>query len=433
MFRGQSSRRVALPLGICLVCAVIALLLLERTKSEMGASPERRSDEEGTEHRPEMHGKPDGGSAVGPATPLAGATVQLTVRDRGVPAAGAKCSIRLKSPRLVETHEHVADINGEVSFAVTRLPSVVKMTATSAHDELLRTTAVLRVTAPRHYEREIDIDGAVIRGVVTASDGTPIRKARVSLFVDRDDRDATWTDENGRYAIVRIPEATELLVTARGFRYAVAAVGDSVAQDFVLEPSPLMHGRVLDAAGNPVEGARLSAIVVYRGAHSPWPGSRHVTGSDIYVSNGRSLTDAQGRFEWFVPLGCTLEGTISLKDHAPHEFEIEVKTMQHDFGSVTMSRSDLVGEFGTVLRRDGSVAPHVVVYVQENEIGFGAKTFAKLVTDEEGRFRLAELPEGRVVRFGLSKDDPESDVIDYRKNNQYVAEIRAGLIIRMDY
>ena len=112
--------------------------------------------------------------------------------------------------------------------------------------------------------------GAAVEGRVSGIDGAPLSGARVeSVSEDREpppgsaaDPGAT-TDGRGRYRISGLPPGARSFSAEReGYQRQVrdleVSAGDNFL-DFVLEPGWEIRGWVLDAAGRPVAGARVSA------------------------------------------------------------------------------------------------------------------------------------------------------------------------------
>jgi protocatechuate 3,4-dioxygenase beta subunit len=126
-------------------------------------------------------------------------------------------------------------------------------------------------------------DGASsISGTITSTSGTPLR-ARVVMYADNPlllaDR-ATTSDDDGRYEFSGLPAGTYRIAAARpGFsmppdklpRFGLAGLGveavvgsddDRDRVDLALQPWGAISGRVLDEAGDPVQGAYVGLMTV---------------------------------------------------------------------------------------------------------------------------------------------------------------------------
>src|SRR5262249_33090510 len=117
-------------------------------------------------------------------------------------------------------------------------------------------------------------DGEIVEGKVIASEtGQPIPGARVFLTdVSWDDKPRTTSDEEGRFKITGISRTTEHGMT-RNTNYPLALIvqAEGYAPDLTevkktsgplqirLNPAESVHGKVVDEAGAPVEGAEIYA------------------------------------------------------------------------------------------------------------------------------------------------------------------------------
>jgi len=120
---------------------------------------------------------------------------------------------------------------------------------------------------------------AVVRGIVLAADGRPLRQATVTL-VDRPSgrRVGAYTDADARFEFARLP-AGSYLATASKAGYAamefgqrkptdpatriVVRAGQTIERiDFMLPRAAAISGRVVDENGDPIEGASVTAYTV---------------------------------------------------------------------------------------------------------------------------------------------------------------------------
>lgn len=116
--------------------------------------------------------------------------------------------------------------------------------------------------------------GATVAGVVTDGDGKPLGGVRVAraeqgsrrMFAFA--RTSTTSSADGRYRLEGLPPGQHVLSYAHeGFRETVRDVEVSegeVQLDVVLEPGLEIAGRVVDAEGAPVAGARVEAATTVR-------------------------------------------------------------------------------------------------------------------------------------------------------------------------
>lgn len=176
---------------------------------------------------------------------------------------------------------------------------------------------------------------AIVRGRVTASDGRPLRLARVAITEGTTRRSvAETTDADGRYEFGGVLAGT-YSVTARkagfasmefgqrrpsdpGTRIRVADAETVERIDVVLPAASAMNGRVVDENGDPVEGATVSIYTM-----------TIVGGRRRLVAGGASRrTDDLGRFrlynvdpgEYVIAAAAATTGTHRLPGYAPVYF-----------------------------------------------------------------------------------------------------------------
>lgn len=121
-------------------------------------------------------------------------------------------------------------------------------------------------------------EGRIVQGRVTdARTGDAIPGARVgdSWVMDR----CVRTDANGRYELRGCDDNAEVNVTAEGYgRRSAWPSGDWIV-DFALEPGHTATGRIVNAIGEPVAGALVSALA-YAGGSSDMDARSTVAGED---------------------------------------------------------------------------------------------------------------------------------------------------------
>jgi beta-lactamase regulating signal transducer with metallopeptidase domain len=157
-------------------------------------------------------------------------------------------------------------------------------------------------------------EGFAVEGEVRDTEGKPVAGAHVSYSVRRTYahyRD-TRTDEEGRFKLSGIAEDFEetIFVEASGFAPASQrtrpAKGENVPRlTFTLTEGHSATGRVVDADGNPVEGATVITTLFQQ-----FPPMPHEYGS-------RATTDAEGRFTLRNLPAETVFVHVSKKGHAP--------------------------------------------------------------------------------------------------------------------
>ena len=196
-------------------------------------------------------------------------------------------------PRVrITTDAVTTDANGRAVFE--RLPGNVQArVGLAGFHARWRGSAHRSIPLPASGTVEADVPltpGSAIRGRVTdAVTRAPIRGARVGagIYLHKPGVDHVLTDENGQY---EIPAGfrtgyIHLNAIAPGYATALMPMPTGAGADFALTPAATALGRVVDAEGKPVAGARLSAMV--------WKDMGMVT---TVVSLDSAETDAEGRF-----------------------------------------------------------------------------------------------------------------------------------------
>lgn len=257
-------------------------------------------------------------------------------------------------------------------------------------------------------------DGATLTGTVTAGDGTATPSARVRVAVkvvgERWARPRqAYSDESGHYEIDGLPrqptEVVALHETASSKIIPVDLTGKAEAKvDLTLDVAGTISGTVVDSAGDPIEGAQVTA----------WPDfgqrgrGRRATRSAMQLRGfQRELTDAGGRF------------TIRGLDEGEWELRTTPPGSEGGFGRMMM-RDGVSAKTGDtdvriVLPKDGGVkgklafddgtAPSMFTV----SVGFrGGSPF----TSKDGKFELSDLaPRDYKLRLrGPGFDPKEVDV-----------------------
>ena len=138
--------------------------------------------------------------------------------------------------------------------------------------------------------------GMNLFGYVRETNSNPVVSAKVSFGRPNfQNQRETATDENGRYEFKNLfrygpfNETEPVTVLAEGFAPAVRHIGpqdDTEQLDFVVEPGKTLRGRVLNEAGEPIEGVRVSR----ENNQFDAPNEAGIEWS--------TRTDKEGRFQW---------------------------------------------------------------------------------------------------------------------------------------
>ncbi len=236
---------------------------------------------------------------------------------------------------------------------------------------------------------------AVAGAITDARTGKPITNVRVTPVIDfgRElyalERQSSFKADGAyRAEFERSDCDYRLLVEAPGYRTAVSRPGllkDRItAEDFKLEPAAPVAGRVLDAAGKPVAGAKVSLATSVQDLRYP-------------DGNGRNLsanTDAAGVFS------------------LPAQAERYALFAEHPAGSATLEcgRDEPAGDLtltpwasvGGVVYQAGRPVGGQRVFVTplvRSELGAGPRVQFDFQTlaDDKGAFRFERVPPGAVT------------------------------------
>ncbi|MEN6625130.1 MAG: carboxypeptidase regulatory-like domain-containing protein [Candidatus Sumerlaeia bacterium] len=142
--------------------------------------------------------------------------------------------------------------------------------------------------------------GVSVEGIVLGKDGKPLPGATVSFNVAE-----TTTTKDGRFGMDRLKvERTPLVVSAKGcasnFSYIEVAKGMKPIE-IRLQPAKPLHGRVVDVAGKPLEGAYVSLDSI---------------NNQSFRRSWAEKTDKDGRFTWEGAPAGKLKGSVWLKGYA---------------------------------------------------------------------------------------------------------------------
>ncbi len=157
-----------------------------------------------------------------------------------------------------------AETDADGSFTVDRAPSS-KLRIVAEDDRTgYVESAELDAQAARHVVLVLE-QARALEGVVTDERGAAVPHATVKAWGESGALEkVVMTDDEGHYAIDRVPEsANRLSVWSRGFatKTLQGSARDPlrVLRDVRLDASPAIRGVVLDSMGRPVAGAQVAA------------------------------------------------------------------------------------------------------------------------------------------------------------------------------
>jgi hypothetical protein len=176
-----------------------------------------------------------------------------------------------------------------------------------------------RGAPPRAGETEPLVGTAVLRGHVTAVDGTPLRRAQVRAF-SQEGRGGgvSTTDAQGKFEIKELP-AGRYTISASKAGYVTMQFGQRRAEQpsgtildvldkqivekiaLALPRGGVVVGRVFDEFGEPIAGVQVSAVR-----------SRYIGGARRMTSSGGDTSDDQGSFRIYglAPGDYLISGTL---------------------------------------------------------------------------------------------------------------------------
>lgn len=300
----RAQRRVGVPLVLAvLLCTSLVAVTRPRLRRDAPVFPDVPMVEVEVEPRPSplapsrpgaaLHGSRDPlakaaarvAADVGAAEELAPAstdqesdTVRLVVR---VHEQGHAVAARLEHLALDSALASVSEVPREGTLALRLAPGRLRLVAWSAR----ALSRPLELELAHDTEVELELLPALpVEGrVVAAHDGAPVAGAEVAFWTAAE-RDVVVTDAQGRFLHPRFPAAgpaQQVCVRAEGFgkcvRYlkldadgawklAAARAGEASVSgsgtpflELELARELVVRGRVLDAAGLPLAGARVAA------------------------------------------------------------------------------------------------------------------------------------------------------------------------------
>jgi uncharacterized GH25 family protein len=283
--------RPVVALILLVAAALCAAWWLRREDAPLRGAPGREgaTKETGETGAPEAPRSPPLDEADGWwAGPL---RVEVVSAQDGAPIAGARV-------RAETTDGSAAEATTDSSGAA-QLPDAEKV---------MEVRVRRRGYLPRSAIPDIDVTGIVVRLVAgrpvrgrVVVDGRPAAGAQIRVWDKEDDEEITellTTDAEGRFEIPAVQENRPFLVVAALAGYLPVVVERTTADavEIALGHGATLAGRVLDAADNPVAGARV--LVGPYGTDAPWEEPAFLLADEkrARFALGRAVTDARGRY-----------------------------------------------------------------------------------------------------------------------------------------
>ena len=318
--------------------------------------------------------------------------IQVRFASDDSPAPGEVVLLRRTAGfrHTVQDRALVSDERGQI--LIEELPSGMYFV------RLLRGTQdSVSVTSEQTARLDLRVQaGPDVHGTVVDEHDFPIPRAQVLMseaYSPHRTRVVALCDESGHFSL-RSVRTGQHSIGARApgrapshVELIVGEPGTQVELRFVLHADAgLVHGRVTDSEGNPIEGA-----IVLVGTEEPQAAVRSESGGFLYgAAPQRTDTDAGGAFEMdsiavgLHPLQVRAQG------FAPFWSEVEVLVGVRSQVDVTLLPEAFVS--GTV--RDGAGQPVPLVWVHTSVTNRLATAMTH--TRHDGSYRLAGLPTGRV-------------------------------------
>ena len=212
----------------------------------------------------------------------------------------------------------------------------------------------------------------------TPREGAGIERVRTTLPLGAEGL-ARWSPELGDWTRIQVQ------AWAPGFvsHDEVFFPEQGETETIVLEPGASVRGRVLSLKGEPVEGAEVRLA-------RPGEGARRLRMETL----ARTRTDGEGRF--LVGVGgnvsCLLEATHDEFGRIQRELDL-VHQEVNDLGDLVLEGAGLIE--GTLVTADQEPAVDVgLTATLDGERVRGGLLRARVRTDEDGRFRFANLAQG---------------------------------------
>jgi hypothetical protein len=303
---------------------------------------------------------------------------------------------------------------------------------------VLHACALLRAQSPLSDRNATPDAKFKIAGTIVSSlSGTPLGKARVSLFDTTNPADVVWmiTSENGRFEFDSLkPGKFSLQGAKRGFIRAAYEQHEQFSTAIVtgagfdtehlvlrLTPLALLGGKVIDESGDPVRNARVMLYV-----------ENHQAGMNRIIPTNNGSTDDLGYYEfaslapgnyylsvaarpWYAvhPVSSPGEGARNSPPGVARSLDVAYPTTYYNGATETDGATPIPIQGGDHLQVDIHLNPvpalHLVVHVpNDGQQGFSMPVFQKRVFDSleyvqsegaqsvaPGVYELTGLPAGR--------------------------------------
>ena len=358
------------------------------------------------------------GRVLGDAgAPIEGAQVNLTERTGnamppGVMLAGMDGGLQ----RTVET-----DADGR--FRMPGLPPKEYAVRSSRVGQVAaETNLVLSLSNPDHRVELRMADGGWITGVVRSEDGTPLPNAKVALIPARGFAMYQWdsdrilnegmaVNEDGSFRLTGVPEDNSHRVVAAAEGYArdrSDRVVPGMKVELGLAASVALTGIVLDAAGQPVADASITAS----------PTGATSGRAREFLRQSDTISDEEGRFEFdelstdtynlavSSPAGEMRQENVEVSTDSP---EVELRLPSGESVIVRVANADGQAIEGASVQIERSIETgglellpgqrrvSVAVDSSGEIVNFGGGTTRSGRTDEAGMIRFVGLAEGDYV------------------------------------
>jgi protocatechuate 3,4-dioxygenase beta subunit len=256
---------------------------------------------------------------------------------------------------------------------------------------------------------EVPVDrGYVVSGLIKSDAGKPLGGVRVSASRDSPpfgQAARTKSNPDGTYALegmlpgnYRVSAWEEGYGSSGGTRARVVAA-DVGNIDLTLPVAMTVSGLVVNSQGKPVEGARVQARIESRRS-----------GGSMFTTGDGSMSGPDGKFELKrITEGVNLQVTVQ----ADQEGTASVGPMEIKAGEptkvLTLVLKKGAAVSGTVRTDDGKPVPDVRVSVMSRSSMPMIMNSGQDVTGPDGRYRIENIPAGRVTIAASRTSRPDFD------------------------
>lgn len=351
--------------------------------------------------------------------------------DAGVGVDGAKINLSERTGNALPGGVMFAGMNGGLQleaetdadgrFRIPGLPpKEYSIRSTRVGQVAAETDLVLSLSNPDHRVELRMADGGWITGVVRAEDGTPLPEAKIALIPARGFAMYQWdserilkegvaVNEDGSFRLTGVPEDNSHRVVAAAEGYARDSsdrVVPGMKVELGLAASVALAGVVLDAAGQPVADAQLTA--------SPTGASNGRNRE--FLRQSESTTDEEGRFVFdelsagaynlavSSPAGEMRQENVEVSVDSP---EVELRLPSGESVIVRVANADGQAIEDAKVRIERSVNTgglellpgqrRITVDASGDIVNLGAATSREGRTDEAGMIRFVGLAAGDYV------------------------------------